>query len=183
MLHARKLGASPQPLGRMTMNIKLIRLPLVAVALVIGLLLVIPEAKAVKNFNSSKSNTSSVSGTEQYTVNFELSSKMLKGTDPGTTIKIGKKGPGRVIGHVVHGKTSITGVAVSLKRIPKGKTLTVKTDRKGNYVFNRLAPGTYKLHIAPVKLEPIGIGEEGVNWNKTKTVIKPQKKNYSRPNL
>ena len=169
------------------MNIKLIRLPWVAATLVIvfviGSLLVIPEAKAVKNFNSSKSNTSSVSGTEQYTVNFELSSKMLKGTDPGTTIKIGKKGPGRVIGHVDHGKTSITGVAVSLEQIPKGKTLTVKTDRKGNYVFDRLKPGTYKLRVAPVNLEPLAIKKEGVNLNKTKTVIKPQKKNYSKPNL
>ena len=166
------------------MNSKSVRLPLVAATLVVVFLLIIPELRAPqKNFNSSKSNTSSVSGTEQYTVNFELRSKMLKGTDPGTTIKIGEKGPGRVIGHVVHGKTSITGVAVSLERIPKGKTLTVKTDRKGNYVFDRLAPGTYKLRVDPVKLEPVGIGEEGVSWNKTKTVIKPQKKNYSKPNL
>lgn len=168
------------------MNTKSVHIPWIAVALVIGLLLVVPAAWGLACWNSSRSNTSTsinADGTKVYTVKIELRSKMLKGTDPGITVTIGKNGPGRVIGHVVHGKTSITGVAVSLERIPKGKTLTVKTDRKGNYVFDRLAPGTYKLRVAPVKLEPVDIGEEGVSWNKTKTVIKPQKKNYSKPNL
>ena len=62
-----------------------------------------PAAKSVDDYNSSRSNTTTsinADGIEEHTINIELSSKILKGKDPGITIKIGKQGPGRISGQV-----------------------------------------------------------------------------------
>lgn len=59
----------------------------------------------VENHNSSRSNKTyplapSADGSWTYTVDIEVSSKVVPGKDPGTTITVGKPGPGRISGQV-----------------------------------------------------------------------------------
>jgi hypothetical protein len=61
-----------------------------------------PGAKAAENHNSSRSNPSRpLKGTEQYTVDIAVSSQVLPGKDPGTSINIGPQGSGRISGVAV----------------------------------------------------------------------------------
>jgi len=51
----------------------------------------------------------------------------------------------------VHAGDPVPGLDITIEQIPGGKILTVKTDKKGKYIFDRLAPGTYKLRVGPPK--------------------------------
>lgn len=43
----------------------------------------------------------------------------------------------------VYAGDTVPGIDVLVEQIPGGETRTIKTDAKGTYVFDRLAPGTY----------------------------------------
>ena len=51
----------------------------------------------------------------------------------------------------VHAGDPVPGLDITIEQIPGGIILTVKTDKNGKYIFNRLAPGTYKLRVGPPK--------------------------------